>query len=1277
MLNVKSRRRVLQRKSMLMLYLEMKEGIRKVRGSGESSFSRPSSACEYWRRPALNAETDVPRHRKGLLLECGETNVLSRNVGDSQEDIDLRWNGMESGCLRAFFFNGNCNDEMGKANGTPSNVSYVQSKEGYDRAVKSNGDSSSVNCGSGSDIDDLTRFSIAFVVKPYSDGEGDEGRILDKVSFYVHAAEELNGYVRLGARVDYDAQDAYSLTERMVPINQRSEIVVTYDEGGDRMIHIYVDGAEAAYTAQQASQGSRVSDAANDLYLLNSASGTYCFDGEIDRLVLWDRILSGEEIRRLAGSGIAALWNFEDNCDDELGIHHGNATNVSYTSGQAGKAAVLLGTDSVIVVGRTLYIQNLKRFAVRARIKVPSKPSASIGIIAEKRYDEAQGWSFWVQFDDGNMRVLGQVTTAGQDAYSKSSTTLSYGEWHEVILSYDRHADNKVHLFVDGSEVAYETQVAGEGERDSEANCRLRIGNRAAGDASLMGYIDQLGIYRRPIKQSELGGELLNSSCGYRPILGPSGGNWDEVAVRDASLAMNEAQEVLCENGQYVMVYSGKGTSGGYQIGRAASSDGIHWTKGPCDGPVLSRGGAGEWDEESVTPATMLKMNDGTHRLYYVGRNNAGVCGLGLATSTDGINFTKHSGNPLVLASAWSGGGTDMAVGHVVKLSSGQWALMFERGISFAIYLGLSSDGMSWTPGNNGNPVMEGTAGSWDSNGVANPKLFELAAGKYLLGYNGNSGEGRWKIGFAWSTDLINWTKFSGNPVMDTGPAEWDAYRVESAFIAKQDVGTERVRMWYFGGPDGTYFRVGYALCRQVSMDIFDMIDVTGWEKYVEAELYEGRSIQLCESGGAARQYCQSKTLTQEEYIASMLAHANGRALGASDLEVYASGEITTNGCFETSLNGWTGYGANGGTGSAVRSTSITHGGSSGSCKVTHDNQVGSYYAYQDSTLIAGRQYKLSAWVYVPSGNVPSNYVQLREYWTGNFQNANLGITNQWQKLEFNFTAVSSGRCSIQLRVSTSEATDGIAYFDDVSLTEVNENKPTSYEALGGGVYHAWGRFAGGANQFRVGVEAKANMGFYVSLLTCAKAGTSKAAGPYPRSPIVNSTTGSATRQADSLAVAGTSNFDGEKGTLDVEFYPLFASSLPSSFELCLAHFHGGTGEMKLYRDSPNEIKFRMKGDGDEDAAAGTLVWNRGDRVRVRVVWNCQETLDGTNYMLMYGRVNEGTWAQVGACSSQPTAPSPDKTLYVGRAGTSGGYEANSFISWLRVYDRPLANPAW
>jgi predicted GH43/DUF377 family glycosyl hydrolase len=82
-------------------------------------------------------------------------------------------------------------------------------------------------------------------------------------------------------------------------------------------------------------------------------------------------------------------------------------------------------------------------------------------------------------------------------------------------------------------------------------------------------------------------------------------------------------------------------------IGRATSTDGVTWTK---DGaPVLNLGAGGSFDDDQVAEPRVLKLASG-YRMYYTGRkagttNNA----LGVASSSDGIAWTKSPSNPILL----------------------------------------------------------------------------------------------------------------------------------------------------------------------------------------------------------------------------------------------------------------------------------------------------------------------------------------------------------------------------------------------------------------------------------------------------------------------------------------------------------------------------------------------------------------------------------------------------------------------------------------------------
>lgn len=96
---------------------------------------------------------------------------------------------------------------------------------------------------------------------------------------------------------------------------------------------------------------------------------------------------------------------------------------------------------------------------------------------------------------------------------------------------------------------------------------------------------------------------------------------------------------VVKHNGIYYMFYAGAHASNQpYQIGLATSSNGIDWTKEPSN-PVISQGASGEWDDAYVRPSCPVLIN-GIWYMYYWAMDGA-TFAIGLATSTDLIHWTK------------------------------------------------------------------------------------------------------------------------------------------------------------------------------------------------------------------------------------------------------------------------------------------------------------------------------------------------------------------------------------------------------------------------------------------------------------------------------------------------------------------------------------------------------------------------------------------------------------------------------------------------------------
>ena len=105
--------------------------------------------------------------------------------------------------------------------------------------------------------------------------------------------------------------------------------------------------------------------------------------------------------------------------------------------------------------------------------------------------------------------------------------------------------------------------------------------------------------------------------------------------------AVSEAK-IIFDNGIYKMWYEAIYDGGQASIWYAESQNGISWnTIG--SGPVLTKGDPGSWDDLSIVPSVVLKVNN-QYRMYYMGcRDTYSELSIGLAISSDGINWVKNS----------------------------------------------------------------------------------------------------------------------------------------------------------------------------------------------------------------------------------------------------------------------------------------------------------------------------------------------------------------------------------------------------------------------------------------------------------------------------------------------------------------------------------------------------------------------------------------------------------------------------------------------------------
>jgi len=162
-------------------------------------------------------------------------------------------------------------------------------------------------------------------------------------------------------------------------------------------------------------------------------------------------------------------------------------------------------------------------------------------------------------------------------------------------------------------------------------------------------------------------------------------------------------------------------------IGVAFSINGINWTK-YANNPVFSRGNYGGWDGTWIESPAIL-VNDSTNELqmWYNGIDTiTWKIQIGLATSSDGVTWTRYANNP-VLANGNMGTYDDMWLGTpAVIYKTDHYEMWYS------------------------------SAGSQDYN--SNSYKFDTL-----------------RICFAISSDGINWTKYQNNPLFNTGTAPYDS----------------------------------------------------------------------------------------------------------------------------------------------------------------------------------------------------------------------------------------------------------------------------------------------------------------------------------------------------------------------------------------------------------------------------------------------------------------------------------------------------------------------
>lgn len=272
----------------------------------------------------------------------------------------------------------------------------------------------------------------------------------------------------------------------------------------------------------------------------------------------------------------------------------------------------------------------------------------------------------------------------------------------------------------------------------------------------------------------------------------------------------------------YKMYFSDR--SDGADVYLALTSDGGQtWTCANGGSPVLTRGTGGSWDDTRVLTVSVVKDSPSDYKMWYTGRNAAGVYAIGYATSSDGISWTKYGSNPVLTTgspAAWDG----QYVREPSVLNVGGTYHMWYSGTVkwpfFRIGHATSPDGITWTK-DPANPVVTPVAGSWDQSEVYSPSVI-ANGGAYEMFFSGNSG-GRWVTGHATAASVSGpWTQDT-NAIISPDATGWEA-GFDSTDFAAGVLDGSTWKLFYSAG--GSY-QIGLATLTNQAQLTFNLLAAT------------------------------------------------------------------------------------------------------------------------------------------------------------------------------------------------------------------------------------------------------------------------------------------------------------------------------------------------------------------------------------------------------------------------------------------------------------------
>lgn len=330
-------------------------------------------------------------------------------------------------------------------------------------------------------------------------------------------------------------------------------------------------------------------------------------------------------------------------------------------------------------------------------------------------------------------------------------------------------------------------------EYDSN-NFWVKVTATLESNATIYLYYGNTSVLPNPV---DVPGSAVWKRYGSNPVL-VVGANttWDDFWVGMHS--------IWKEGSIYYGYYTGQGGDSVYRTGLATSSDGVTWNKDVSwTNPIIPLGSAGDFDDACASGPVVWKEGTTWYMLYAGKKASTGIWSIGLATSADGISWTKDTAhNPVMSGDVGAWDATIVAPGtNIVKEGSTYylyytgWATTSQS--TSQIGLATSTNLTSWSKSGNNPLIVPAGSGTEIGAGEAFVKKFGSTYYMWYQATGDDANMNRSRVFFASSSAKDSgWNKDSSNPILNNAQDSWDSFWTEIPVLIQ--VGNEW-RMYYNG----------------------------------------------------------------------------------------------------------------------------------------------------------------------------------------------------------------------------------------------------------------------------------------------------------------------------------------------------------------------------------------------------------------------------------------------------------------------------------------------